>query len=215
MTQQQVLGRVGILRVPEGQQSQIALDPLSAQLVSQLLPPLAQLAAAGKIFTIDMSGGTAKAPVVAMPVASPEWGLYNASLTETMFVLRAAFVLESGTAGLGLAIVGAAAKGPQTVVAADYAATEKTRTNGETGGPEVFLQNNPTLIGGTPAWHSFEGTKINSVATNSVGDAIVADIAGALVAKPGGGMVAFEAVGETGSTALFDFQALIAMVNMS
>ncbi len=216
MTNKSLIGRGGIQRVPEGNLETPALDPLGALLMSQLLPPYAKLAAVGKVFAIDMSGGTAIAPVTAMPTTSPQWGLYNASATEHMIVIRASINLQSGTAGLGLSIVGAAARGVQTLVSADYAGTLKTPTNGSAGqGPSVFLDDNPTLVGGTPAWFAFEGTKVNTVATDSVGDTIVAPVDGLLVAPPGGHMVAFEVVGETGTSALYDFQALIAMVNMS
>ena len=56
--------------------------------VSQFLPPQARLALDGHLFIIDMSGGTAIAPVVAAPTTSPQWGLYNNSEVDTMIVLR-------------------------------------------------------------------------------------------------------------------------------
>ena len=142
-----LFGRAGINRSPEGQFGAIATDPLSGQLVSGLLPPYAQLAAAGKVFAIDMSGGTAIAPVTAMPTTSPQWGLYNFSANEHMIVIRASVNLASGTAGLGLSIVGAAALGTQTAVTADYAGTTKSATNGSGSSPSVYLDSNPTLMG--------------------------------------------------------------------
>ncbi len=214
MVQQQITHKIGTSFTGDGQQAQPALDSQGAQLVSGYLPPYARLALEGKVYIIDMSAGTAIAPVVAMPTTSPQWGLYNASSDEHMVVIRASCNLQSGTAGLGLSIVGAAAIGQQTVVAADYSGTVKTRTNGSAGEPPVFLASNPTLVGGTPAWYPFEGTKVNTIATNSVGDTLVAPIDGLLIAAPSGGMVAFEIVGETGTTALFDFMAIIAMVRL-
>lgn len=212
MTQQQVTNRTGIAFSTKGGQAQPTQGEYGDVHVSQFLPPLARLALEGKIYTIDTSGGTAIAPVVAMPTTSPQWGLYNASPDETLVVLKVAVSLQGGTAGLGLSIVGAAAIGAQTVVAADYAGTVKSRSNGSAVGPDVFLKDNPTLVGGTPAWFSYAQTQVNSIAVNGVGSGLKADIDGALVAGPGGQMVAFEIVGETGTTALFDFMAVIAMV---
>ena len=209
-----VFGRAGLVRQPEGGFGAFAQDSLSGALVSQLLPPNAQLSAAGHLFAIDMSGGTAIAPVVAMPTTSPQWGLYNSSTTETMIVLRASANLSVGTAGLGLSIVGATALGVQTLVTSDYSGTIKSCLNGNGKQPSVLLKDNPTLVGGTPAWFAFEGTKVNTLGTDSVGDTLVAPVDGILTAPPGGHMVAFEVVGEVGAAALYDFQAIIAMVRM-
>ena len=207
-------GRAGIQRLPEGVFGAFAQDNLSGQLVSQLLPPYAQLAAAGKVFTFDMSAGTAKAPVVAMPTTSPEWGLYNASVTDTLILISVSVSQVSGTSGLGLAIVGAAGIGVQTAVTADFTSAVKSATNGTSSKPEAFIDNNPTLIGGTPAWHAFAGTNGSGTASIAVGDSVVADIGGLLVAPPGGHMVGLEVVGPVGTTALYDIQAIVAMVRL-
>lgn len=196
-----------------GHKAPVNLDPCGNLYVVQDLPPLTRLAAEGRLFVVDTHAGTAKAPVTAPPTTSPEWGLYNASQKDTLVVLKAAVTLISGTAGLGLAIMGAVASGLQTPVTADYASAVKSCLDGSQKKPDFFVTNNPTLIN-TPAWFPFEGTKVNTVATDSVGDTLVAPVDGVLTAHPGGGMVAFEAVGETGTTALFSFSALVAMVEL-
>ena len=193
---------------------QVGLDEFGAVSVSHVLPKYARLAAAGRLFAVDMHAGTAKAPVVAVPTTSPEWGLYNASQSETLVVLKAACTLKSGTAGLGLALVGAAALGPQTAVSSDYSGAIKTCLDGSTRKPEFYLTNNPTLSGGTPAWAVLETTKVNTVATDSVGDGLVADLDGAIIARPNGGMAAFEVVGEVGTTALFSVSFIVAMLDL-
>ena len=192
----------------------LSLDEYGAALVSQLLPKYTKLAAGGMLYIVDTHAGTAKAPVVAPPTTSPEWAIYNYSNEETLIVLKAALTLKSGTAGLGLALMGAVAVGNQTAVTGDYASTIKTCLDGSDKKPACWVTNNPTLIN-TPAWFPFAGTQVNSVATDSVGDSLIGDPEGALQAKPNGGMVAFEALGETGATALFTFAALIAMVRLN
>lgn len=182
--------------------------------VSQFLPPLAKLASMGKLYLFDASAGTAKAPATAPPTTSPEWALYNASATESLLVIRASVTLKSGTAGVGLALLGTTAIGAQTAVTSDYTSAVKSCTDGSGRTPAAYITNNPTLIGGTPAWMHFEGTKVNSVATDSVGDTLTADIAGALIARPKGGMVAFEVLGETGSSALYYPSFLVAMLEL-
>lgn len=204
----------GIRRLESHEVSRLSADEFGGLPTSMLLPPYARLAAQGKLFAIDMHAGTAKAPVVAAPTTSPEWGLYNASANESMVVIQASCTLKSGTLGLGLALMGAVAKGAQTAVAADYSGTIKNCLDGSQKVPDVWLTNNPTLIGGTPAWHVLDATRGDEVANDSVGSGLVAKVDGMLIAKPGGHMVAFELVGETGTTALFTVSFIVAMLRM-
>ena len=191
-----------------------SLDEFGNLSISQGLPKWARLAASGQLFTIDMSAGTAIAPVTAAPVASPQWGLYNADPRLCLVPVKVSISLTSGTAGLGLAVMGAAALGPQTVVSADYASTTKTCNDGSKRAPNIYLDSNPTLMGGTPAWITLENTKLSDLATVSIGAGLSYDIDGLFIARPTGGMVAFEVVGPTGTTALFDIQIVVAMLEL-
>ena len=194
-----------------GNDDRIGMDEFGNLTVSQGLPAYARLAAAGRLYVLDTHAGTAKAPVVAAPTTSPEWGLYNASPDEVLVVLEAACTLKSGTAGLGLALMMASAIGEQTLVSADYTGAIKTCTDGSQRKPDAFITNNPTLVGGTPGWAVLDATRVNTVATDSVGDGLVAHPDGKFIARPRG-MVALEVVGETGTTALFSVSFLVAML---
>ena len=180
--------------------------------VSQILPAYAELNRRGALFALDTHAGTAKAPVVAAPTTSPEWALINYDPTRTMFVLQAACTLKSGTTGLGLALMMASAIGPQTAVTADYASSVKSALDGSQTRPNVWITNNPTLVGGTPAWAVLEATRVNTIGTDSVGDGLIARVDGLFSAAPGGGAIAMEVVGETGTSALFSVSFIIAMV---
>ena len=194
-------------------ETHVGLDEFGNVSMSLALPEYARLCAAGKLFAIDMHAGTAKAPVVAAPTTSPEWGLYNASSTELMVVMQAACTIKSGTQGLGIALMGAAAIGEQTLVSADYASTIKTCLDGTNKKPDVYLQSNPTLVGATPAWHVYANDPGNTNAQINIGSGLVADIKGMLSARPSG-MVGFEIVAPTGTTALFTVSFLVAMLDM-
>lgn len=209
------VGDVKIRRITRMTGSQPAgADPFGNVLVSQWLPPYAELAAAGKLFAADTSAGTAKAPVVAPPTTSPEWGMYNASATESLVVLEVGFSIKSGTQGLGLAILGASALGPQTVVSADYTAAIKSCLDGTRRQPDAYITNNPTLIGGTPSWLVLANDPGNVVAQVNIGSGLVAKVDGKLIARPNGGMVAFELFGAVGTTALFTISVLFAMLDL-
>ena len=191
----------------------IGLDEFGGISMSKLLPDFARLNAAGKLFAFDTHAGTAKAPVVAAPTTSPEWGLYNDSENETLVLIQVGCTLKSGTAGLGLALMGTSAKGKQTAVAADYTGAIKGCLDGTKKDASFYITNNPTLVGGTPPWVVLETTKVNTVATDSVGDGLVAQPNGLFIAPPGG-MVAFEVVGETGTSALFSVSGIVAMLEL-
>lgn len=196
-----------------GQNNPAGTDIFGNLLISQALPEYALLAASGRLFTMNTLAGTAKAPVVAPPTTSPEWMIYNASANEVLVVLEAATFLKSGTLGLGASLVMASAVGPQTAVTANYAGTVVTCCDGSQKVPSVFLADNPTLVNATPAWHVVAATQHNSLATDSVGDGLLANVAGKFVAPPRGG-VAVELIGETGTTALFAVSFLFAMLPM-
>ena len=198
----------------DGGDHPVGLDEFGNVTISKGLPDYARLCAAGKLFAIDMHAGTAKAPVVAVPTTSPEWGLYNYSPNETMVVLEAACTIKSGTQGLGLALMGAAALGKQTEVTADYASTIKSCLDGSKDVPDVYLGNNPTLLGGTPAWHVLANDPGNLIASVNIGSGLVAKVDGKLQARPNGGMAAFEVVGPTGTAALFTVSFIIAMLDL-
>lgn len=193
---------------------ELGLDEFGNLSISKGLPDFARLVAAGKIFIVDMHAGTAKAPAVAAPTTSPEWGLYNASPHESLVVLEAACTIKSGTQGLGLALMGAAALGKQTEITTDYAGTIKTCCDGSPRKPDFYLTNNPTLVGGTPAWHVLAAEPGNTIAQVNIGSGLVADVNGKLIARPGGGMTAFEVIGPTGTAALFTVSFLVAMIDL-
>lgn len=201
------IGRIG-----DGEYA-LGLDEHGNITVSKGLPDYARLAAQGFLYAFDTHAGTAKAPVVAMPTTSPEWGLYNDDPDCVLIPVEIACTLKSGTAGLGLSLVVATAIGKQTAVAANYTGAIVSATDGSKDQPNAYITNNPTLVGGTPAWHVMDATRVNTVATDSVGDGLIAKCNGMFSAPPSG-MVAFEVVGETGTTALFSVSGIFAMVNL-
>lgn len=198
--------------MPEVDIRQITPTQLDTLPVSQILPAYAELSRMGALFAIDTHAGTAIAPVTAAPTTSPSWGLLNFSQNKRMYVLEAAATIKSGTAGLGLALMMATAIGPQTVDASDYASSVKSALDGSGNKPDVIIADNPTLVGGTPAWHVIANTKLNEVATDSVGGGLTANVEGKFSAPGNWGMVAMEVVGETGTTALFSVSFLIALL---
>ena len=107
----------------------------------------------------------------------------------------------------------ASALGDQTLVSSDYAGTIKTCTDGTNKKPDVYLTNNPTLVGATPAWAVVANDPGNLIASVNIGSGLVAKLDGKFVARPRG-MVALEVVGATGTVALFTVSFLVAMLDL-
>ena len=190
-------------------------DPFGNLKVTEVLPRRAILSAAGKLYGIETGAGTAQAPKTAPVTTTAEWLLYNASPTDTMFLMAVGLFLKSGTLGLGMSLQVAAAIGTQTAVTSDYSGTIKTSLSGGTQTPPVYLGNNITVVGGTPAWIPVDATKHNSVATDSVGDGLMNwDLEGIFSAAPYGGIMC-DTIGEVGTSALFSVFFVVAMLNVS
>ena len=194
-----------------GNDSRVGTDEYGNVVVSDAMPKYARLAAAGNIFAIDTSGGTSVVPDASVPTTTVAFLLYNYSSTKTMVLLRAATTSESGTLGLGLGLAIASTVGVQTLVTADYSGVIKTCTNGSDDKPEVYVDNEATIIN-TPAWNLFAAR--SQLAAVEVGAGAVADTQGMFVAPPGGYGIAFQGIGPLGSTAKFDYHWLVAMLEL-
>lgn len=181
--------------------------------VAQYLPQYAMLCAAGKVFSADTTGGTAAIPVVVPPTTSPEWGLYNANSAggPSLVLLTAWLILESGTAGLGCALLLCSAIGAQTVVSSNASGTIISCLDGTTKTAQAYVASNPTLLGGAPSWVTAES--YDQLANNGVGEGIVARVDGLVIAPPKG-LIGLEVVAETGSTAKYDIGFIFAEVQL-
>lgn len=182
--------------------------------VAQYLPPYAMLCAAGKIFSFDTSAGTAKPPDNAPVTTTAMWGIYNANDTKHLVLIHVGVALKGGIAGLGLCIMAASAKGPQTVINTNYStgsAAIISCLDGTTKTPQAYIQNNITLVGGTPSWLVLKA--IDQVSSNGVGNGMVVRSDGYIVAPPQG-IIAVDIVGELGSSALWWINIVVAEVEM-
>ncbi len=181
--------------------------------VAEYLPPYAVLCAAGKIFAWDTTAGTAAIPVVAAPTTSPQWAIYNANegSTKCLVIIQAWCSLESGTAGLGCALMGGVAIGTQTVVTASAATCIISCLDGTSKMPKAYVASNPTLIGGTPSWVVLAA--YDQLASNGVGEGLAVRVDGLFIVPPKSAFC-LEVVAETGSTAKYDVGGIFAEIDL-
>src|SRR3990167_2372150 len=85
-------------QVGQGVQSLIRQDQYANIVVSQGLPPWADLALNRKIFIASSAAGTKLAPIIAPPTTAATWLLFNpADSGKILLIKRVWMVLESGT----------------------------------------------------------------------------------------------------------------------
>ena len=180
--------------------------------VSQFLPAYAQLCAAGKVFGAQ-SAGTAIAPVNAVPTTAASWGLYNANPGggPHLVLLKVAFIAQSGTLGLGGAIIGTVGIGEQSAIVANYTTSYMGCLDGTAKQPNAFLDNATTLVGTQSPWVTLGVTQ--HVAAVSVGAGVWADVNGLMVCPPHG-TIGLDLLAPTGTTALFDITILFAEIQL-
>lgn len=173
----------------------------------------AEISARGEVYAANAFAGTAKAPVVAPPTTSPEWALWNGHPTKSMVILSASAVLISGTSGVGLALLGAVTGAEQLeATMAEYASSVVGSLSGAQNDSKARIVNNPTIVGGTPAWDTLAAKDM--LAQDAVGLGLVADnLKGAFVVPPKFAF-GFEVLGETGTTALYAPSFRFALVDL-
>lgn len=182
--------------------------------IAQYLPPYAMLVAAGLVYSFDTSAGTAKAPDIAPVTTTAMWGIYNANSTKHLVLLHVGVALKGGVAGLGLCIMAASGIGAQTVINTNYStgsAAVISCLDGTNKQPNAFIQNAITLVGGTPSWCTLAAS--DQLSSNGVGNGMVVRPDGYIIAPPQG-IIAIDIVGETGASALFWINIVVAEIEL-
>lgn len=179
--------------------------------VSLLLPPYAQLSAAGKVFGIESTAGTALPPVNVVPTTTATWALYNANSSAHLVILKAACAAQSGTLGLGGALVGTVTIGDQTALVANYSGVIVGCLDGTAKQPNAFLDDAISLVGTQSPWVVLAARDMLAVV--AVGAGLVADVDGMMVVPPKG-IAGFDVLAPTGTTALFDISIIFAEIQL-
>ncbi len=180
--------------------------------ISLFLPKYAQLVAAGKVFAGSTAGGTAVVPIAAWPTTTASWSLYNANSSNIyLVVLQAAVAMESGTAGLGAALIGTVAIGDQTAEVANYSGSTVSCLDGSAKTPNAFLANATTLVGTQSSWFVLE--QVNMPAAVQVGAGVVCYVDGLMIVPPHG-CAGFDVLAPLGTSAKWDFTIVFAEVEI-
>lgn len=183
--------------------------------VVQYLPPYAMLCAQGKLFAFDSHAATERAPVTSFPEHQPEWCIYNGNVSggPHVVLMHIAAVSESGTTGLGLCIAALTAIGEQTAFVENESGTVCTCLDGTAKKPNVYLGNNPTILGTQAAYVVLDAR--DTVAATMVGAGVVAKkVDGKLIAPPKGGIY-IAIVGPLGGSAVkYDLHFVIAEIQL-
>ena len=194
-------------RLANNTERSVTLDELGALLVSQGGPKYGYLARNNRIYGATFGTGTALAPIQAVPTTAVDWDLYNGEADggRDLYVIQVALHSVSGTAGLGLSLVGCVSLARQTTVPTDYSGSIKTSLCGGPFDSKAIFDATHTLTGGTPAWQTLASR--DQVSAVSVGSGLVAPVDGFMKVPPGH-IAGFSALAPVGTTALFGLSVI-------
>lgn len=170
-------------QVGQGVESLIRQDQYGNIVVSQSLPPLADLVLNNKCFVASSAAGTNLAPIIAPPTTAATWLLYNPTASgKTVLVLRAWMVLESGTRAIGSSMWGAVTNSAEATAPTAYTSSRNTGW-GHAGTPTSIFAGAVTLDA-THTWACLAA--VNTLADANESSAIVADLPSGIVVVPAG-----------------------------
>ena len=192
----QVGARFGV-----GTERQVAFDEQGGLLVSQLGLKYGALARNNRLFGATFGTGTALAPITATPTTAVDWDLYNGEPDggRDLYVVQVGAHVVSGTAGLGMSILGCVSLARQTTVPTDYASSIKTSLCGGPFDSKAIFDATHTLTGGTPAWITLASR--DQVSAVTLGG-LTAQVDGFMKVPPGH-IAGFSVLAPVGTTALF------------
>ena len=203
----------GVKSTLKGANHQVTLGDYGEMLTSQLLPNYAKML--GQIFVIETFATAGVAPTAAPQTTAPKWLLYNANPEggKSLVLLSASVAVEDQTAAIGIGLIVCSALGTQAVVSSDFSGTIKTCADGSQKKPTVFLDDTPTLQGGTPAWLPIAGS-FDTTNASTVWSALRGEVKGILIAPPKGGF-GLDVMGPTTNTVLYAPSFVIAEVQLN
>lgn len=162
----------------------IRQDQYGNFMVSQGLPPLADLSINRKMYTGSTAAGTAKPPYAAIPTTTATWALYNGGSGNTQLVVLSVHAwLVSGVSGLGEFIFAGVSPTAQTSALTTYASSvTKALAPGSASPVGVFA--NAATLAGAPAWqpHAVGGGGSADVSDSS---GMREDVYGMYIIPPG------------------------------
>lgn len=178
---------------------QFNMDQFAALRVSQTMPKYFDLGINRMVVAASSAGGTALAPVAAMPTTAAAWSIYNPVGSNKVLVPLTAFSwLVSGTSGLGGAQMVAKTNTVQSSALTAYASSVRQAMDDNTT-PVGILAGGATLAE-TPAW--MVASAGNTLAADALGAGFVSHFDGQFVVKEGC-VFAMTVMDESGTTPLF------------
>lgn len=197
-------------RQTTGTPAQLGGDFTGALGLSQVLPPRALGAAAGRRFgAVNGNGSTFLAPVTAVPTTTLTMALWNGESDggKSYFIESVFAFLASGTPDVGGALLACVTLDKQAANPTAYAGTVISGLSGKQGGAsKARFVNNITAVGGTPAWQLLDRQPAIPATAKIAAGAFLADVQGSIVLPPGY-MLGLTVLAGAGTTPLFGFGA--------
>jgi hypothetical protein len=157
-----------------GARGDLICDQYGNLKVSMPLPPMVELALAGKTFTANTKTGTFIAPATAPLTTNAQHVLYNSSSGSVYLILMSAAIwLESGTRAIGSSVFGAVTTAAESTAPSAYT----NSANGAFGGHSnsgVGVYDAGVTLDAAPVWFALAANDTLADANESSG--IVVDL---------------------------------------
>ena len=140
--------------------------------VAQVEPPGFEMARAGRRFILGNDAAiTGIAPVQAHPTTAAQWAIWNADATKTMFFEELGVYLESGTPGVGGALLACLFRTPAQVGAL-VAGTAISRASKGSAASKAITKTSVTITDpAAPNWYTvaqYGGANVTAFASATV-----------------------------------------------
>jgi len=191
----------------------VRLDQHQNTMVSQGMPPLAELARAGALYGANNGSAVGLANVAAIPTTTASYGLYNNHASKHLVVIKIAVMATTITAPVDIGLIAGLPGAPQAAAETKYASSLALaiNSNGISGTtPGGFLTDAVTLAA-TPLWQTIAHSTSSAPL---LGMAAIAWVNGMYIVPPKY-CLGIDIVGSAGSTPLFDVDILWAELDMT
>lgn len=213
-TQNKVL--TDLTTVANGAEHEFTLSPTCALRVSQVEPFRAEMSRLGRRFSISPGViANYQVPKADFPTTNALYALWNGEATggKSYVIEQIACVSGSGTLGLGMSIIAAVTKTPQSsAVSAGTGTVGPASLSGSAQTSAAVMGNNITLADAAPCWTVVASR--DQVSAVSVGSGLVANVDGLFIVRPGC-CLGLNVFAPTGTTAKFGFNVIWSELQLS
>lgn len=186
------------------------LSKYRSLLMAKVEPDLMELASAGVLYGYNNGSANGLANVSGVPTTTATYGIYNASTSKSVVVLKIAVFCTTITAPLDFALIAGLPDAPQASAETKYSGSLALPINPGQQDAEAYLTDGVTLAA-TPLWQTFAHY---GGGTGLIGSSAVAWVNGMYIIPPKY-CLGIDIIGDAGTTPLYDVDVLAMEIDLN